>query len=819
MTIDRRQSRHLMKRFLPFLGLCAAGVLLLIWLVPQYSAPLPTSITITRDEAKKIADDAARQYGIPVDQAWSVVTWERSDMLESALADPEQRRAAASDPVLGPRLAGWRVTYFRRGQEKFPAHGYAIVTANGVLHGVRRTPRPEESFGSATTEQIRAAADGLIASTPMAGAPSPRFDSVREMTQAGRVDRTVRYRVRSNIPTPRISTLVGVYFSGSQAMGWMLLEELADGSQFQFDATSEISGAFSALLTIYVMLIVLVTIFLRKYHAGEVGVGSAAVLFGAAFILGIANTALTTAEFSLGTGFGGASAPLTALLTGAFRVLFLDGPMALLVFVGWAVAESFARERWGSRLASFDALLKRDPVNATVGTSLVQGLLASPFIAAGTLLVGWLALEFAGGRARLGDDLLILLGTGGSFVAGNVNALLNAVIAGVPVLLFFLAYFHRRRLTLVGVVLALIAGTALATMAPPIEPALIRYLFGWGGVAAAIAVFMLADILAAGVAITVGSLLLAFVPYLSIAAGDAAIPGWIGLLVLPSVAAVVGIAGLLTRREIEYSYEDLAPHVRRIVERERIKAEIDAANRIQSALLPSEEPALTGATVASHYRAASEIGGDYFDFLPLEDGRIGLAFGDVAGHGLTSGIIMAMAKSALLVQIEHDPAPPVVMSVLNGTVMKTAPRRMLMTFFYGVLDPSSQRLEFCSAGHLDPYVWRASSSRLEALSAWGFPLGVKRRDAFPAHHVEFEPGDRLILYSDGFIEAVDDDGEPFGFDRFEATIAASGHRGAADIRRALLDAVKKFTRNRPPEDDQTLVVISFEHPAASRKSA
>jgi sigma-B regulation protein RsbU (phosphoserine phosphatase) len=183
---------------------------------------------------------------------------------------------------------------------------------------------------------------------------------------------------------------------------------------------------------------------------------------------------------------------------------------------------------------------------------------------------------------------------------------------------------------------------------------------------------------------------------------------------------------------------------------------------------------------------------------------------------------MAMAKSALLVQVDYDPSPRAVLEVLNDIVMKTAPRRILMTFFFGVLDSGAQKLRFSSAGHLDPYVYRAATKKLEALSSWGFPLGVRRREPFREHVVEFSRGDRLVLYSDGLIEAVDDDGEPFGFDRFEKAITGSGHLSADEIKKALLNAIRKFTRNRPPEDDQTLVVVAFEEaeravvPAASR---
>jgi sigma-B regulation protein RsbU (phosphoserine phosphatase) len=135
---------------------------------------------------------------------------------------------------------------------------------------------------------------------------------------------------------------------------------------------------------------------------------------------------------------------------------------------------------------------------------------------------------------------------------------------------------------------------------------------------------------------------------------------------------------------------------------------------------------------------------------------------------------------------------------------------MMMTFFFGMLNPTTQKLRFSSAGHLDPYVYRSATGKLEALSSWGFPLGVKRREPFREHEVSFENGDRLILYSDGLIEAVDDDGEPFGFERFEKTILSSGKQSADELKKSLLYAVKKFTHNRPPEDDQTLVVVAFD---------
>jgi sigma-B regulation protein RsbU (phosphoserine phosphatase) len=339
-------------------------------------------------------------------------------------------------------------------------------------------------------------------------------------------------------------------------------------------------------------------------------------------------------------------------------------------------------------------------------------------------------------------------------------------------------------------------------------------LFGFGGIGSVVLMLRRFDLLSTSIALFGGTLLSAVLPVMSVARGHE-LRQLLLTIALPMAGLLAfAIAAMMTKREVVYTYEDLAPHVKRIVERERVKAEIDAANRIQAALLPVDAPELAGASFASHYRAATEIGGDYFDFLTMPSGEIGIAFGDVSGHGLTSGIVMAMAKSALLVQVGYDPSPRAVMNVLNDIVMKTAPRRILMTFFFGLLDPETRTLRFSSAGHLDPYVFRAGQDRLEALSSWGVPLGVRRREPFTEHSFDFDAGDRLILYSDGLIEAIDDDGDPFGFERFEKAILSCGHMHAEEIKKTLLNSVKKFTRNRPPEDDQKLVVVSFEEQQA-----
>ena len=786
-----------------------AGAALLAVLVPLYDAPEPRGLTVTRGRVREVADAEARKWGIEVDKAFVVTTLDDSPLLDKELRDkPDLRRRADRDPVLGPRLFGFHVTYWRNGFDKYPPYGDVSVSRTGEVLAVRRQARNEEPGASPKAEDLRSTADAFVAARAFPGAPNPVFEDVRPTVLRSRTDHTFRYRVSSAVPTGDVVCYLYVNFTGDRPSGYALIEEYKDGRRFAYDAS--VGATFLRFGGIFTLLFVLLAVFLRKYHAGEVGVGTGAVLFAGAIALCATATVLVAPWSASGTGLGGADARTTTLAVAGFKFLFYDIPLSVLVFLAWSVGESLARERWGERLASFDAVLKRDGVNATVGGSLLTGLLAAPAVAAAALLVP--ALPFRSGLVwgRLGsgpsEALNAIAGPFEVVLSSTLDALLFSCVG----LLFLLAFFHRRRLLPVGVLLTVGFGVLMGIVPPPVAPFGRALAVGFGGIVVVLLVFAWSDLLASATATFGGGLIVALLPLVAVTSGPARTGPFLALALPLAGIAAVSAAGLATRRTIAYSYEDLAPHVKRIVERERIKAEIDAANRIQAALLPSSHPELGSASLASSYRAATEIGGDYFDFLPLDGGRLGLAFGDVAGHGLTSGIVMAMTKAALLVQVRHDASPVRVLEVLNDIVMKTAPKRMLMTFFYGVLDPATSTLRFASAGHLDPYAFRARERKLEMLSSWGFPLGVRRREPFREFEVRFEPGDRLVLYSDGLIEALNDDGEPFGFERFEGVILSRGEKGADLLKQALLESVKSFTRNRPPEDDQTLVVVSFE---------
>ncbi len=805
-----------MKKALPYLA-CGVGIVVLVFLMPRFNDAQPHGIRLTRADAVPIADAAALQLGIPVPRSWGVLSWANSALLDKELEPkPELRRTAADDVVIGPRLGGYKRMYYRRGLEKNTPYGYVVVDQKtGAILMARKLARTEEPGAHLTEAQMKPRVEAFVHSREFPGAPSPQFEDARPTVMRSRTDWTFRYRVKTSFPIGNVVPYLYVYYTGDQFTGWALIEEYADGSVFrQDDAGSGITTVLIRFATNYALLLILLVIFLRKYHAGEVGIGTGSILLGLTLLISIGINIMFGPAATEGNTMGSLDAPSTTAAQMAFKFLLYDIPLAVVVFFAWSVGESYTRERWGEWLASFDAILRRDPLNATVGRSVFNGVLFAPAVAASVFLVGAipLALHLAHPSTGIGTEVSVRLG--GPFLLVLFSAL-DAVIFPI-ISLFFMSWTNRHRLLWLGMISAVAIGVVNSVCQVPIDPLLPQMLFGFGGIASIVLMMRRFDLLSTSVALFGGTLLSMTAPLMSVSRGHM-FQQLIWVVVLPMAGLLAfGLAAMMTKREVIYTYDDLAPHVKRIVERERVKAEIDAANRIQAALLPVEAPELAGASFASHYRAATEIGGDYFDFLTMPSGEIGIAFGDVSGHGLTSGIVMAMAKSALLVQVGYDASPRAVMNVLNDIVMRTAPKRILMTFFFGLLDPATQTLRFSSAGHLDPYVYRAGTKRLESLSSWGFPLGVRRREPFTEHTVDFDGGDRLVLYSDGLIEAIDDDGDPFGFERFEKTILSCGHMHAEDIKKTLLNSIKKFTRNRPPEDDQTLVVVSFEDEATAR---
>ena len=239
-----------------------------------------------------------------------------------------------------------------------------------------------------------------------------------------------------------------------------------------------------------------------------------------------------------------------------------------------------------------------------------------------------------------------------------------------------------------------------------------------------------------------------------------------------------------------------------------VEQELGLARRIQHALLPKDLPELEGWQIAHYYRPAREVGGDFYDFLRLEDGRIGLVFGDVSGKGIAAALVMANTQSVLRAAAQREGSVPGrVLAEANRTLRAYVPPNTFATCFYAVLDPRNGRLVYANAGHDLPYLWQRGGGSRE-LEATGMPLGLMPDMSYEEQEATLKVGDSLLFYSDGLVEAHDPKGEMFGFPRLGKLVAIHGAGSGEEFLDHLLKELYSFTgEDWEQEDDITLVAL------------
>jgi len=239
-------------------------------------------------------------------------------------------------------------------------------------------------------------------------------------------------------------------------------------------------------------------------------------------------------------------------------------------------------------------------------------------------------------------------------------------------------------------------------------------------------------------------------------------------------------------------------------ERERMEQELRVARLIQQTLLPRELPDLPGYEIAAHYQPARAVGGDFYDFLYFEDGKIGIVIGDVTDKGVPAALVMATTRTLLRAAAERLSNPSTVLERVNALLHPDIPPRMFVTCLYALLDPATGRISFANAGHDLPY--RHSASGVEELRATGMPLGLMPNMTYEETEVILAPGESLLLHSDGIVEAHNPAGEMFGLARLEARVAA--HQGGIGLIPDLLSELAAFVGDEwEQEDDVTLVLL------------
>jgi serine phosphatase RsbU (regulator of sigma subunit)/anti-sigma regulatory factor (Ser/Thr protein kinase) len=239
--------------------------------------------------------------------------------------------------------------------------------------------------------------------------------------------------------------------------------------------------------------------------------------------------------------------------------------------------------------------------------------------------------------------------------------------------------------------------------------------------------------------------------------------------------------------------------------RERIEQELRVATLIQQNFLPKQLPDLPGWHVSAYYRPAREVGGDFYDFVELPDGQIGLVIGDVTDKGVPAAMVMAATRSVLRASAQRVVSPGEVLGRVNELMCPDMPAKMFVTCLYGVLEPATGRFRFANAGHNLPYVRTAEGTT--ELRATGMPLGLLPGIVYEETEAVLEPGQVMLLHSDGVAEAHSAESEMFGFPRLLDVVGSRQDKGEV-IDRVLTELDRFTPHGWEQEDDITLVALT-----------
>ena len=304
--------------------------------------------------------------------------------------------------------------------------------------------------------------------------------------------------------------------------------------------------------------------------------------------------------------------------------------------------------------------------------------------------------------------------------------------------------------------------------------------------------------------------------------GGKVVEGWTSIDLNPSqeeLQRLIEGSGGTTRGDIALAQRDISPQiwdalarnltwrfrVAEAKERERIEQELRVARSIQQASLPKEVPQLEGWQITPYYQPAREVGGDFYDFFELEDGRVGVVVGDATGKGVPAALVVTATYSMLraVAQALGSFSPGEILAQVNETLLARIPSNMFVTCFYAILDPKSGSLSYANAGHDLPYL-RGRGGDAEELRARGMPLGLMSGMSYEEGEASLREEDSVLFYSDGLVEAHDPKGEMFGFPRLRALVAE--HVEERQLGDFLMEEIHSFVGEGWEQEDDIILL-------------
>ena len=700
-------------------------------------------------------------------------------------------------------------------QERFDVRVSGFGKIVGYHHAFPRIfnwPRPDRARLSA--EEAQSIVRRFLSQN---GIPMEGFhvELVSSQLLEKRTDHTLIWRNTSDFDDSYVELTVRV--QGDEVGDFNIRFQIPDAAVTSINRQTGIEFFRENVIAVSVLFLIglfALSVFLKKYHEGEVEVRTGGLVFWILMSAYILQAILRFQSNGNALLIGELNADGAGLVIFILLILIIRPLQSIFGFTSWSVGESLGRERHVRTFSAIDSLFHRRFFTKDLAAAIGRGYLAAGIILGLIALSFWLSLEYLGCTTRI-PRYEGLLNVPLPFLIPALMGLTGGLLGEMIFRLFGQLVVYR---TLRVKLFASMIAAAFWSFAVPsfwggslsLYPIDFEILI-WFIIGVVLGLlFWRYDLVTVIFANIITISVIQTLPLITSTAGSVRIQGVISICLL-SLPVIPMIVGFIRREQFKFQQDLIPGHIRRITERVRMSEELEIARQVQNRLLPKDSPVLPGFEIMGACIPAKETGGDYFDFIDLGESKWGVIIGDVSGKGVPAAIYMTLTKGIVQSHADDFISPVDVLVKVNELLYRTIDRDYFVSLFYSVLDLNRNELVFARAGHNPVLHWQDAKKGFSTLETGGIGLGLENGRVFESviseRTVTLESNDILIYYTDGVVEAMNRKAEEYGEERLKQVVEAHCSQGVDAIYQGLMKDIKQFVRDVPQKDDMTIVLL------------
>jgi sigma-B regulation protein RsbU (phosphoserine phosphatase) len=809
------QPFHPKSLIIPFI-LAVVGIVLFFTLREEISPKASVDLKLSRTEAIAKAERFLTSAGYDISDQTTEASFSVNAATQQFLVDHFGLRQANAMILADSLIINrWQVYFYdiRSSTSRMKDQYRVWIGQKGTVVGFNHIIQDSAGGAKVSLDSAHTIAERFLRHVPedLSGFMLKRTTSIN---QAKRTDHTFIWASNDSVFDAR--TELTVRIQGTE-VGMYSKEFVPPQGFIQWINERFSSIAVITILSyiiIFFLVIFIISLFLKKYHEGEVGVRSAFSVAGALFLLVAAAMAVGFESIGFGVQLGDTNRTMVKLLLFAISLFIIYGFLSAMTFAAWSVGESSARHGWSIALSGVDSIFRGRIFTVNVAYSIVWGFSAGYALLGLIAVIYYLLLTYANALS----SNLSLGGIPESYspsIYAVLTSISGAMVSEITFRLFALSWLRekiRSRWIGIGISSFIWSITATTLWDIPFGSLYSTWQFPLYFILGVIfsLVFLRYGILTTIIASSLVTAVGIYEP-IFFSSGEAFRNDHILFMVFLGAPLLVALIGILRKEEFQFTPDTTPSHIKRISERERMAKELEIARAVQMKLLPKENPVLPGYDIAGVCLPAYEVGGDYYDFVDLGTTRIGIAIGDVSGKGVPAAIYMTLTKGILQSHAEENISPKNVLSKVNRLMYRTIEKNSFVSMFYAIIDLQSRKIRYSRAGHNPVILAGLRDEKQEFLTPKGVALGLDDGGVFDSvleeREFDLRSGDILVFYTDGFTEARNTAGEEFTESRLLKSVAEAKERPAEEIISIVVSDAKRFAGDAEQHDDMTMVVV------------